>query len=202
MRRLAVLALFLAAAGCVDNSASVRIFGLCFPPTPSDSGACSYPAKCSALMLGALVFDPASTSPDGPLIWPVQVDNQRDPTTDASAGRTETATAWITGFEVEYQGAVSGSVSVAAPEVQPVLPGGSTVVLVPIVPPGVVVPAGGAIGANVKAKGHYGDGSFFVTGGLDVQATAGTVTYTCTGTTTTIVGVCPQSGQTGVPLCK
>jgi hypothetical protein len=203
-RHLAALALLLAVTGCVDNSASVRLFGLCFPPTPSESGACSFPAKCDALMIGALEFDPANASPAGALIWPVQVDNQRDPTTDASAGRSDTATAWVTGYEITYQGALSGSRSVAAPEASPVLPNGNTVVLVPIIPPGVgaAVPAGGVVGAEIKAKGHYGDGSFFETGALPVQATAGVVTYGCPATTPTLVGVCPQAGQTAVPLCK
>jgi hypothetical protein len=210
-RRLALLALLASAAGCVDNYASVRLFGLCFPPTPDDSGSCAYPASCDSLMLGALQFDVANPSPTGALIWPIQVDNQREPTVDASSGRTETAVAWVTGFELSYTSTVVSipDVSVAAPEWHPVQPQGSSVVIVPLVPTQVAtllagLPGGASadITVEVRAKGYYGDGTFFKTGGFKVQASAAAVAVGCPATAPTLAGVCPQAGQTGVPLCK
>lgn len=212
-RTIAILAA-LAAAGCVPNDASVRLFALCFPPTPSESGGCSYPATCGSLLLGGLEFDVSSTASDGPLIWPIQVDNQRTSNADRSGG-TETAIAWIEGYRISYTSAV-----VSIPDVDigisrhPVNPGGSSVVIAPVVPRNVgtllseLAPAGkSAITAELKAYGKYGDGSSFETGPFQVQVTA------CKGACTNLlpvcpdptkpvyVGSCPQAQQTSVDLC-
>lgn len=216
-RAFTILALLAAAAaGCVDNDASVRIFAMCFPPTPTETGACSYPAACDALLLGGVEFNVENDSPDGALVWPVQVDNQRPPNADRSGG-VETANAWIEGFRISY--AIPG---LSVPELDvpisrhPVLPGGSTVVIAPVVPSTLATFLGGTTGltagsttmhAELKAYGSYGDGSTFETGPFTIVATAwkgggGTFGAGCPDPSKPVlVGVCPQTGQTNVGLC-
>jgi hypothetical protein len=137
--RLLAIAGLAALAGCtVPNDASVRVLGMCFPPEPTDAGTCAYAATCSSLWLGGIEGDVASTNIDGPLIWPIQVDNQRANNADRSGG-VDTAIAWIEGYRISYT--TSGLPGIPAiPSVDvaisrhPVLPAGSTVVIAPVVP--------------------------------------------------------------------
>lgn len=220
-RLLTILAaLAAAAAGCVPNDASVRIFGMCTPPTPSATGGCLYSPKCDTMALGQLVSDVASTSFDGPLIWPVQIDNQRPSNKDRDGG-VETAYARVKGFKIKY-----GSATVLAPSqdvaLQPgpatIPPGGSTVLLVPVITKAAGVFLSGQVAgattadvtAEVKVYGTYGDGSSFETEGFPVQATicngcipdSSILNYCPDAAKPVLVGVCPQERQSAVVLCE
>jgi hypothetical protein len=212
MNARTLIALLLAAAGtgCVDNNASVVISSACFPPAPSDTGSCVYAATCDAVWLGNVSVD-ATFTPAGrpPLVWPMQLENHR-PDNAARDGGTSTATAAVTGFKLKI---VSGPVSI--PEIsvpwtqQSILPLGTTVLIVPILPAAtktllMALPNPTQIVVEVKATGEYGDGSSFETGPfsmvVDVR-NGGYVLPTCVAPAA-YVASCPQEGQSGIPLCK
>jgi hypothetical protein len=211
--RLTVIACLAAAAltGCIDNDASVRLFGLCFPPTPTTAG-CAYPATCDSLLLGDLTVDLGFTG--GTFVLPVQVDNQR-PSNAARDGGTETATAWIEEYKVTYatsNGAVA-DITFPAPARHPVEAAGSTVVVVPFVPAIrggdmlALIPAGGVldVSAELRARGHYGDETSFETGPFKITFTVTDGTYggfACADPTQSFLGACPQEGQTAVYACQ
>ena len=149
VRTLAAL-LLLAAAGCtVDNNASVRIANTCTPPEPAASG-CTYSATCDSVWMSNLWVDPSYVSPspdprDGTLEWPFEVQNQRESNNDR-AGGTNTATAFITGYKIHYV-VLTGPAGLTIPDVRvddssrTVEPGGSTVIMVPVIPRSVATPA-------------------------------------------------------------
>ena len=219
-----LLALVAAAglAGCtVDNDASVRVYGMCFPPEPTDTGLCAYDPTCGTLWLGSVVADVASSSAYGPLVWPMQVDNLRPSNADR-AGGVETAIAWIEGYKVSYSTwGLSAVPTIPSADVaisrHPVQPEGSTVVIVPVVPAAVGTVLYDAMGdldildfkATIRAYGHYADGSRFETGEFQVVGKltknaipAPTSANTCFDPTKPVyVGTCPQPLQSGVFRC-
>ena len=227
-RILAAVAGLAALAGCtVPNDASVRVFGMCYPPDPTETGVCAYPTSCSALFLGNVEGDVASDSIDGPLIWPVQVDNQRITNANDSGSR-DTATAWIEGYKIHYS--VSGLAAVRSiPDVDvsisrhPVKVGGSTVVIAPVVPASVGTLLFGLMAdgellnfeAELKAYGHYGDGESFETGPFKIvgrlgrnniaqpvnSATGSPFCSALDASKPMYVASCPQARQTSVMLC-
>ncbi len=218
-RLLTILAaLAAAAAGCVPNDASIRIYGMCTPPTPTKDG-CLYPTKCGTMALGQLVSDVASPSFDGPLIWPVQIDNQRPSNKDRD-GAVETAYARVKGFKIKYASAtvLAPSQTVALqPGPATIPPGASTVVLVPVITKAAGTFLSGQVSgtatadltAEVRVYGDYGDGSSFETEAFPVQATicngcipdSGTISY-CSADKPVLVGVCPQERQSAVVACE
>jgi len=211
-RALIALLLAAAAAGCtVDNNASVRIAAACFPPTPNDDGSCSYPSTCDSVMLDNLWVDPSWAPTGGTLVWPFQVDNQR-PDNSNNDGRTNTATAFITGFKIAYT-----SSAISLPEVtidyttRTIESESAQVLSIPVVPLSVAtqltaIPGGfGTMRAEIRATGHYGDGTSIETGPFSVVVVVQNGGWTggsCTDATQSVVGYCPQEGQTGLPLCK
>lgn len=230
-RFLALAAALAVLAGCqVPNDASVRIYGMCYPPTPSESGLCSYPSACGSLLLGEVEADVASTSLDGPLVWPVQVDNLRTSTANTSGAR-DTAIAWIEGYSIHYT--FKGVAAVRnIPDVRvsisrsPVNPSGSSVVIAPVIPASVGTILDGLMAdtdlldfqAELKAFGHYGDGSTFETGAFQiigrlgrnnfqvpVNAADGSGAPICQvldPTKPIYVASCPQARQTSVIRCS
>lgn len=221
-RTLLLLAALAAATGCIDNDASVRMFGLCSAPTPKENGSCIYPAECEALALGRLAADVASPSIDGPLVWPVQMNNQRPPNA-LRDGAVETAYANLEGFKIQYGSAplAVGTLTVPAQNVRavpgehPIDPEGTTVVLVPVIPPGAAdyilgfLNVGDApvdLDVSVRAYGYYGDGSSFETGPFHVEATICRGCFTnpalsCPADKPVYVGSCPQPLQSSNILC-
>jgi hypothetical protein len=210
-RTLAALLLLAAATGCIDNNATVRLSAACFPPAPNDDGSCSYPATCDSVMLDNLGVDPSYAGTLGTLIWPFQADNQRTDNTNAD-GRTNTATAFITGFKIAY---FSSTISVPTISLEyttrTIEAGASQVLSIPVVPVSVAtqlagIPGGkGSVRAEIRATGHYGDGQTFETGPFSVVilvSVGGWTGGSCTDVTQTVVAFCPQPGQTGIPLCK
>ena len=156
-----------------------------------------------------------------PLVWPVQVRNQM-PEDDDRAGGVNSKDAWIESYTISYS-----SAQVSIPTVttrisnHPVLAGGTTVVIAPVVPVNVATYLAGLatgpweVTAELVAKGHLADGSSFETGPFNVVFTACngclrppgdydpavTTPQTCTAELPVYVGSCPQEGQTSVPLC-
>jgi hypothetical protein len=219
-RRLIALTLVAGLAGCVPNYASVRLFGLCFPPTPNTDGSCSFAATCGALWLGDLEANVGYGPTGGTLVWPIQIDNQLPDNADRSGG-TNTNTAWIEKYLIKYTDEAGLGLPDVTVEVTtfPVEAASSAVVIVPIFPLAISTNLAGALAANssvqvkaeFKAQGHYGSGDKFETGTFTavVQACRGTgcvasVTSTavCPAATPTLAGACPQGGQSAIPLCQ
>jgi hypothetical protein len=215
-RTLLVL-LLAAAAGCVDNNASVRLSAVCAPPS---DGSCAWGGTCGTVWMSNLWVDAGySSTPatllDGTLYWPFQADNQR-PDNSVRDGGTNTATAFITGFNIDYS-----SSSMALPSVKNLLdttrtiaPTGSTVLMIPVIPASVSsllnpIAVGNIlteVRADIRALGHYGDGSTFETGPFSVVVEvingAGSGVSCSDPTLTNVVSVCPKAGQSNVSFCK
>jgi hypothetical protein len=211
VRTLATL-LLVAAAGCsVDNNASVRISAVCYPPTPSDTGGCAYSATCDAVWLSNLAVDTTYVPTGGTLYWPLQVDNQR-PANSTPDGATNTATAFITGYKIAYTSSTVSIPQVTLEDTTRTVPAnGSTVLSVPIVPVSVATLLGATAGllaevrAEIRATGHYGDGTTFETGPFSVQVNVvngGWLGATCADPLQHVTGYCPQPGQSSTFACK
>lgn len=210
--RTLIVLLLAAATGCIDNNASLNISAACFPPTPNTDGSCSYPAACASVMLGNLWVDTTYVPSGGTLVWPFQLDNQR-PSNATPDGATNTATAYVTGYKLKYY---SGTVSIPDLSViwttQTVKSGGSRVVAIPVIPPAVATMLSGAAGlvaevrVEIRATGKYGDGQTFETGPfsvvVNVENGAGAGGSCIDPATPTLIGACPQLGQSAVILCK
>ena len=218
IRTLAAL-LVLAAAGCtVDNNASVRIANTCAPPEPGTGGGCTYSATCDTVWMGNLWVDTRYTSPspdpsDGTLEWPFEFENQRGSNLDREGG-TDTATAFVTGYKIHYV-LLSGPAGTNIPDVRvedssrTVKPGGSTVIMIPVIPRSVATLLGGGallatVRAEIRATGAYADGQAFETGPysvvVDIVNGRG-IYYGCPAVGMFIFG-CPQLGQTAVTTCE
>jgi hypothetical protein len=211
-RTLLVLLLATATGCLVDDYGTVTITAACFPPAPDTSGTCTYPSSCSATMLGNTWVDATYAPTRGTLVWPFQVDNLR-PDNKSAEGGTTTSTAYVTGYKLSY-----ASSAVSVPDVTldststTIPPVGNTVMLIQVVPANVAtllaaLPAAPPpqVRVDVRVKGHFGDGSSFEAGPfsmvVDVRNGAG-AGVACPVATPTLVGVCPQPGQSGVPLCQ
>lgn len=221
LRALALLAALAAAgSGCIANDSSVRLYGLCAPPTPTAGGLCVYTPACAALELGRLQADVDSEAVNGPLIWPLQVNNARPSNADR-AGGTETAWAVVEGFKITISTATASLPVLDVPiSSHPINPGGGTaVLLVPLIPRAAATTFAGAIGAGelldvtveIKAYGAYGDGQDFETGDFKVEATLNNGGFADPRVTPgavcrdpenpTYLGSCPQARQTSVVNC-
>lgn len=198
-------------AGCSRTSRdSVVLSALCFPPTPDTNGLCAFSSgTCSQVLANGHLFVDLAVSPGGTLEYPIQIDNLRVDNSDTSTGRTNSNTAFVEQFDMRY---VSTGLSIPAASVNAahtVPTSGSTVAVVTLIPSSVAaalapaLPAGGAEALiEVKARGHYADGSDFDTAEFPVPVTitlgdpAVAAIFSCpTGTTS---HSCPQIGQTAV----
>jgi len=211
-RTLIALLLLAAATGCIDNNASVLISAPCYPPVPNDDGSCSYPATCDTVLMGNLWVDTTFAPTGGTLEWPFQIDNQR-PDNGEREGGVNTATAFITGYDLKY---FSSTISVPDTSViwttHTVKPGSSQVVSIPVVPPAVAAVLAATPGllaelrVEVRATGHYADGQDIKTGPFSVVVSVengrGRGGYCPDPAAPTIIGQCPQPGQTSLTLCQ
>jgi len=210
-RYLAALLLAAALTGCVDNNASVLISAACFPPAPNSDGSCSYPATCDSVLMSNLWVDTAYAPTGGTLEWPFQVDNQRPDNGDRDGG-TNTATAFITGYDFKF---FSNTVSIPDVSViwttHTVQPTTSQVVAIPVIPPAVATLLSATVGllaevrVEIRATGHYADGQSIETGPFSVVVSVengrGGGGF-CPASTPTLVAQCPQPGQTSLSLCE
>jgi hypothetical protein len=215
-----VLAAALSLAGCIDNDASVRIFGVC----AIKDASCTFNATCDALWIGPpLLLD--VNNPAASLIWPIQVDNQR-PDNSNDSGSTNTAIAWVERLNLSYTSTTPG-VSIPPLTVDitssPVQSEGASVMTAVLVPVSVASTLGvfgspAQLTVELRAAGRYGDGSTFETGPFSVQVETclGCIPYfddhICdtidnsvsppTVTFGKLSGICPQQGQTLVYACE
>ncbi len=215
-RLVTALLLLAGAAGCVDNNASVRLSAACFPPTPSDTGGCSYSTSCTSVMMDNLWVDATYVSPTGTsvngLIWPFQVDNQRPSNGAPADGSTNTASAFITAYQIAYFSSAIALPTITIDDTTRLVEAASSqVVSIPVVPPSVAlllggVPAGTQLRAEIRAKGHFGDGQSFETGPFSVVVFVdngrGSGAYCPDPAKIIVAGQCPQDGQSNVTLCK
>jgi hypothetical protein len=189
--RLAALALATLALACADNGASLEPFAICSPPEDE----CVFSSECDMQFIGTLALD---TSVSSQLWIFIQVNNQLPNNADLSAGRVNTNDAFVTEYEVEYQGAGGGSSMGRVPS--SVVPAsGSAVISVFLQPPAV---AGGVL-AKLRLKGHYTDQSDFETAEFEIPIT---VCQGCLGPVGCPVGevltsVCPPTaGQSPIAV--
>jgi hypothetical protein len=212
VRTLATLLLVAAAAGCsVDNNASVRISAVCYPPTPDETGHCSYSATCDGVWLSNLAVDTTFLATGGTLYWPLQVDNQR-PSNATPDGATNTAIAFITGYKIAYTSSTVTIPDAIVDDTTRTIPSSGTAVLtVPIIPVKVATLLGATAGlladvrAEIQATGNYADGTTFETGLFSVQVKVVNGTWgpaTCADPLQKVTGYCPQPGQSSIYACK
>jgi hypothetical protein len=211
-RTLIALLLAATAAGCaVENNYSVVISSVCYPPTPTTSG-CSYPATCSATLVGNPWVDTTYALTGGTLYLPFQIDNQRPDNAAGREGGVNTADARVTGFKLKYFSNVVAIPALSVDWTTLTVPSiGSAVTLIPVVPLAVAAQLAASPGlrtdirVEIRATGTYNDGQKFESGPfsmvVDVLNGVGSGVF-CPTTTPTLVGVCPQAGQTAVPLCQ
>jgi hypothetical protein len=198
---LLVPALTLLACG-TPNLSSVEPAALCAEVDPQPQ--CTYQATCALVnMDGRLGVDLTLV----PYLWaPIQYNNQNPNNADPSTGRVNTRDAYIERFDMHYAGAL------ALPDAQSdqtvlVPAAGSQTAGVHIIPPSMVTIMTAALTgtqgyteviAEVKARGHYTDGTTFVTGSMQVPIDVCVGCYgprpTCT-TAGNIFYCCPQYGQ-------
>lgn len=180
--RLAFLLPLLATAGCtVGNSASVKVSGICLPP--SDASSCTFSATCGNQYIGRNAIDIAETNH----LWIViQVDNQLPNNEDLSNFRTNTNDAYVHEYVVEYTGTELPTATAPILGSAVVPASGSTVISVLPIPESIgaviqanapgpdavfgtaddVLPPGSYIDgtAKLRLKGALGDTTSFETG--------------------------------------
>jgi hypothetical protein len=193
-----------------SNRGSVELTELCANPTPTTAG-CVFPsATCGQVNAGGFIgVDLALTG--GTLLYPIQIDNQRQDNSDSASGRTNTNSALIERFDMRYEG-VGVKLSASFSQTATVPTAGSTVVVVALIPSNAGVELAGAIGSgpvnaiiHVKAHGRYGDDTEFDTAEFPVPVIltqVGTSPFACTGTNAgKTAACCPQNGQTAACAC-
>jgi hypothetical protein len=198
--RTALLLPLLALAACrVDNNGSVRVEGICSPPT--DPSSCSFSSTCSAQYIGPNTVDVSF----GTSLWTViQVNNLLPDNTNITSNKTNTNDAYVQEYAVQYDGVTlpDSSGPILGSAVVPA--GGSTVISVL---PLNVASTAGLVGsgqvpsefiAKVKLKGVLGDTTKFETAEFQVPITVcngclASYKLACAAGTSPVY--CPNQGQ-------
>ncbi len=208
-RAHALLAPALMLLGCgTQNMASVEPVAICANVDPQP--ACVYQSTC------ALVNMDGRESVDvnrAPYLWvPIQYNNQNPSNADPTTGRVNSRDAQIERFEMHYTGSVAVP-DAAVDQSVTVLAAGSQTAGVHLIPPATMTILSAALAgstgfteivAEVKARGHYTDGTAFVTGSLKIPVD---VCAGCYGTLPTcstagqVYQCCPWFGQTANCKC-
>jgi hypothetical protein len=176
--RLALLLPLLALAACkAENNASVRLAMVCAPP--DDAAVCSFAETCEAEFIGQTFVEVTQTNH----LWTfVQVDNQRPDNTDEDTFRTNTSTAFVQEYDVEYVGLAGMPPVNGAPILgSATVPSeGSAVISIRPIPesvgnfllsdPASPLPAGAFrdVVAKVTLRGVYGSTDEFETGEYEI----------------------------------
>jgi hypothetical protein len=219
------IVLALAAAGLiscrVNNNVSIEPFGVCAPQ--DDATKCVGSGKCDAWLTGQAHFypvlgfkslTPVPTPISNELVFFMEFKNQLPDNTDLSAGRPNTNDAYIEQYELSFAGGgftiPDVTISTTAP---PVPAGGTATPFVTFIPAEtsqiISLQMAGAgltevlVDVNVKALGHYANGSKFETGGfkLPVIVHAGIFGGFGCPQGEVLVAVCPNIGQTATIKC-
>ncbi|ABS24904.1 hypothetical protein [Anaeromyxobacter sp. Fw109-5] len=186
--RLATLALASVALACADNGASLQPFAICSPPDSATE--CVFDDACETVHMGPLMMDPGLAS----MSVFLQVNNQLPNNEDLSAGRLNTNDAYVTEYEVEWEG--PATIGDVVGQTQAMVPaGGSTIVGLLLQRPA----AAGQVVAKLRLKGHYADQSEFETAAYETPLIVGAVPPPVCPTGELLKGTCGGSvGQ--VPL--
>jgi hypothetical protein len=202
-------------SGCATKVMdTLEVAYACAPP--DDAKACAPSSgTCAKYLTGwanaFLIKDDGVT--DNGLYFFMQVNNQRPDNSDASAGRVNTADAFITGYELSYSAPGVSLPSFSVSAIDGLVPAGGSatpfVTLIPVeasVAMQAALPAGLTIvDVHVKMKGNYQDGSEFETGDFKVTThvyNEAAPFMTCPNATDVITAVCPNSGQTSTWTCE
>jgi hypothetical protein len=188
--RLSALALATLALACADNGASLEPYAICAPPDDE----CVFSSECDAQFIGVVALDTAVSSQ----LWLfIQVNNQLPNNADLSAGRVNTNDAFVTEYEVEYEGAGGGS---SMGRLQSVVPAsGSAVISVFLEPPAVA----GVVVAKLRLKGKYTDQSEFETAEFEIPITVcqGCLGFSACPAGETLTSACPPTaGQSPIAV--
>jgi len=224
-RILPLIALAAALCGCPhENEASVQWFAVCFPPAPdSTSGGCIFPSSCEAVALGTFY---AYVDSIYEAVAPIEIRNQLPDNTDLTSGRLNTNVAYIEQFRLEFGGTALPDEWVDTNVTVPT--DGSTVALVPLLPPNTTFflttllggpgqPTFTHLMVSVRAAGRFADERTFVTGPFKVPVdvydappcpppVAGSVCYSPPDCDPVLAGIqaplaCPQLGQSAIVTC-
>ncbi len=211
---LALVALAAALASCAENHASVEMVKVCTHPAPTTTGGCEYPASCDLGQLGRqFLYLDGTWNLEGAALWvPIEFHNQLLDNSDPSAGRVNTNDAFIDEFRMSFEASGILLPDAIYKIAASVPTNGTAVLLVPVIPTNptalqlsaqAIGPQGLLVIAKVRAAGHYGDDSKFVTGEflvpVDVYASGYVVDVCPAGT---VKYVCPQEGQIHTLACE
>lgn len=187
--RLLALGLLLGAAGCVDDRASLEIYGIC-----AMTDDCTFGAACDVYHMGTVDFATGGSM----LMVAFELHNQLPNNADLASGRVNSNDAHVDGGSVEFK--VDGTVVSTWGFLtgNSVIPADGTGLVWTYLAPS-TLPVG-VYTAELTLTGYYDNGNDFETGpfpvGLRVFA-AGT-TWCPLGT----VDVCPGTGDQGVVACE
>jgi len=212
----AALAVLLSATACVDNYASIELFGLCGPP--ADAEACEPPpGECDLYVADrpwmATNVNVPGTPTDGYLVLGMQFNNQLPNNADETTGRVNTNDFIIDRYLLDFSAAGFILPSLEYPTVAPPVPAsGSTVAWVPIIPIETANLLDSAMTANswalvtttVRVEGHLLDGSTIETGPFEIPVDVFDIAYagaTCPTAGDVVLAYCPRPGQTGTFAC-
>jgi hypothetical protein len=198
----AVLALGLSA--CAAEYSAVGIYAICAPPTPdTTTGACVYPATCSATFAGTPLLDTTTALLDFRL--PVQMNNSLADNSSTTSGLVNTNDAFVQSFEITYAGAPLEPWNVAAAITIPTA--GSSGALLSLIPYQYFasIPVSGSsmtqVLVSVRAHGVLGSQSSFTSAWFQIPVNV------CAGCLQGVQAVCaagsvpvycppPKPGQT------
>jgi hypothetical protein len=197
---------------------SLTVNQICFPPEPSDTGACQYDSTCGSYLAGRPVLDLNANNTDPSLLLPVQITNQVPPTTDTSAGRLDTAYVQVNKITFEFEGEGINLPEASSDEAVVIGSNQTQVLLIPVIPASVgqvlrgrvAVSAPGApiykdVTITLKAHGTLGDGTQVESQEFIVPSR---ICDGCLSTNPcmdpanpTFLGACPKVFQTAVYKC-
>lgn len=188
--RLLALGLLLGAAGCVDDRASLEIYGIC-----AMTDDCTFGDTCDAYHMGTVDFATGGSM----LQLAIELRNQLPNNADVASGRVNSNDAHVDGGSVEFK--VDGTVVTTWGFLtgNSVIPaGGSSLVWTYLAP--ATLPGGVVYTAELTLTGYYDNGNDFETGpypiGLRVFASG--TTFCPAGT----ADVCPGTGDQNVATCE
>lgn len=211
--------LLLTSVACVDNHASIEIFGICSPD--DDAEACEPPpGECDRYVAArpwmtttvdvGRPFDPVL----GSLELFMQLNNQLPNNANEELGRVNTNDFIVEYFVLEF----TSSTGLAIPPIPeyptlapPVPASGTTSAWLPIIPWEIAayleaaMPADSSaiVTTSVRVVGHLLDGSTIETGAFEIPVDVYNATYTgaiCPAGEV-VLAYCPGPGQTGSVAC-
>jgi hypothetical protein len=225
-----ILLAVLLASCTTKNDTSIEIASVC--SFPDDAKKCSFSSTCEKVLMSRpwaatrwshSRWADVQTSLD----LPVQINNNMKSNADAGTFRTNTNDFTIEEFRLSFSSRQIALGGVTVHHNQLVPAGGSTVAMVPLIPPEAMMAIdaenlpttynsvwapNAAVDVTIKAFGHTRDGHSITTEGwvvpvdvYDVDVIASNVRSfdpVCTSTTATSLVACPHPGQSASITCE